>query len=155
MSHAHPVVHFENLGRDKKLLEEFYSAVFHWEIEPIQEDYSLAKPGSGIGGGIGAMGEGRRHVIFYVAVEDVGEALKLVESIGGKKAFGPHPIPDGGIIAGFLDPEGNLIDRPGIAGNVTIRGISSFPPRRRRAPDGHAQAVSTLQEAAQEAVRRR
>jgi predicted enzyme related to lactoylglutathione lyase len=39
----------------------------------------------------------------------VSTALALIESKGGKKAFGPHPIPDGGIIAGFLDPEGNLI----------------------------------------------
>jgi predicted enzyme related to lactoylglutathione lyase len=49
------------------------------------------------------------HVTFYVAVEDVAAALELIECKGGKKAFGPHPIPDGGIIAGFLDPEGHLI----------------------------------------------
>jgi hypothetical protein len=75
----------------------------------MMEGYSLVKPGSGIGGGIGAMGEARAHITFYVAVEDVNAALALIESKGGKKAFGPHPIPDGGIIAGFLDPEGNLI----------------------------------------------
>jgi uncharacterized protein len=105
----HPVVHFEILGRDKKLLEEFYQGVFNWQIDPVMEEYSLVKPGSGIGGGIGAMGEGRVHVTFYVAVEDVTAALALIESKGGKTAFGPHPIPDGGIIAGFLDPEGHLI----------------------------------------------
>ena len=55
------------------------------------------------------MGEGRGHVTFYVAVADVTAALELIESKGGKKAFGPHPIPDGGIIAGFLDPEEHLI----------------------------------------------
>jgi predicted enzyme related to lactoylglutathione lyase len=105
----HPVVHFEILGRDQKLLEEFYKGVFNWEIDPVMEGYSLVKPGSGIGGGIGAMGADRQHVTFYVAVEDVAAALELIESKGGKKAFGPHPIPDGGIIAGFLDPEGHLI----------------------------------------------
>jgi predicted enzyme related to lactoylglutathione lyase len=109
MPHPHPVVHFEILGRDQKLLEEFYKGVFNWEITPAMEGYSLVKPGSGIGGGIGAMGEGRVHVTFYVAVEDVAAALELIECKGGKKAFGPHPIPDGGIIAGFLDPEGHLI----------------------------------------------
>jgi predicted enzyme related to lactoylglutathione lyase len=109
MPHPHPVVHFEILGRDQKLLEEFYKDVFDWEITPAMEGYSLVKPGSGIGGGIGAMGEGRVHVTFYVAVADVAAALQLIESKGGQKAFGPHPIPDGGIIAGFLDPEGHLI----------------------------------------------
>ena len=105
----HPVVHFEILGRDQNVLEEFYKAVFDWEFEPAGEGYSLVKTGSGIGGGVGAMGEGRVHVTFYVAVDDVAAALAAIESKGGKKAFGPHPIPDGGIIAGFTDPEGHLI----------------------------------------------
>jgi predicted enzyme related to lactoylglutathione lyase len=42
-------------------------------------------------------------------VNNVEEALALIESKGGKKAFGPHPIPDGGFVAGFEDPEGHLI----------------------------------------------
>jgi predicted enzyme related to lactoylglutathione lyase len=105
----HPVVHFEILGKDQKLLEEFYKGVFNWEIDPIEKGYSLVKPGSGINGGIGAMGEGREHVTFYVAVADVTAALALIESKGGQKAYGPLPTPDGGIFAGFLDPEGHLI----------------------------------------------
>ena len=109
MPQTNAVVHFEIPGKDQKLLEAFYKGVFDWEITPMMEGYSLVKPGSGIGGGIGTMGEARAHITFYVAVEDVNAALALIESKGGKKAFGPHPIPDGGIIAGFLDPEGNLI----------------------------------------------
>jgi hypothetical protein len=49
------------------------------------------------------------HVTFYVAVTDVVTALALIESKGGQKAYGPLPTPDGGIFAGFLDPEGHLI----------------------------------------------
>ncbi len=109
MPHPNPVVHFEILGKDQKLLEEFYKSIFNWQINPAMEGYSLVQPGTGIGGGIGAMGEGREHVMFYVGVEDVAAALALIESKGGRKAFGPHPIPDGGTIAGFLDPEGHLI----------------------------------------------
>lgn len=110
MSHAHPVVHFEILGKNQQLLEAFYRDVFHWQIDPIMEGYSLVKPGGGgIDGGIGSMGEWREHVTFYVAVNNVEAALALIESKGGKTAFGPHPIPDGGIIAGFEDPEGHLI----------------------------------------------
>jgi len=109
MSHPNPVVHFEILGLNQKLLEEFYKSIFNWQIDPIMEGYSLVKPGSGIAGGIGAMGEQRQHVTFYVAVADVAAALADIESKGGQKAFGPHPIPDGGIIAGFTDPEGHLI----------------------------------------------
>lgn len=109
MSHTHPVVHFEIIGKDLKLLEELYKTVFHWEIEPVEERYSIAKPGSGINGGIGTSGTSGPYVTFYIAVPDVADALKLIESTGGKKAFGPNTIPDGAIIAGFLDPEGHLI----------------------------------------------
>ena len=106
-----PVVHFEIIGKDQQLLESFYKSVFDWQITPAMEGYSLVNAGFGIGigGGIGGGSEARQHVTFYVGVEDVAAALALIESKGGQKAFGPHPIPDGGIIAGFTDPEGHLI----------------------------------------------
>jgi len=106
---GNPVAHFEIIGKDKKALTAFYSSIFEWKIDPIMDEYSLVNTGSGIGGGIGGMNDERRHVTFYVAVDDVAAKLVEVESKGGKKAFGPHPIPDGGIIAGFEDPEGHLI----------------------------------------------
>ena len=109
MPHHNPVVHFEILGRDQKVLEEFYTSVFNWKIDPVAEGYSIAKPGSGISGGIGAKGAAREHVTIYVAVEDVEAALALIESRGGQRAYGPLPTPDGGIFAGFLDPEGHLV----------------------------------------------
>jgi hypothetical protein len=104
-----PVVHFEIIGENQQLLETFYREVFDWQITPAMDGYSLVNTGSGIGGGIGAMDAPRRHVMFYVAVANVVESVALIESKGGKLAFGPHPIPDGGIIAGFTDPEGHLI----------------------------------------------
>jgi len=106
---ANPVVHFEIIGKDQKLLESFYGSVFDWRITPAMEGYSLVNTGSGIGGGIGAMEEASRHVLFYVAVADVDATLAAIEKKGGAKAFGPHPIPDGALIAGFTDPEGHLI----------------------------------------------
>jgi len=90
-------------------LEAFYKDIFNWQITPLMDGYSLADPGSGIKGGIGATEEAGRHLTFYVAVANVDAALALIESKGGKLAFGPHPIPDGAIIAGFTDPEGHLV----------------------------------------------
>jgi len=106
---ANPVVYFEIVGKDQKLLEAFYKGVFDWEITPVLEGYSLVNTGSGIKGGIGGMEEARRHVTFYVAVTDINAALDRIESKGGQKAFGPHTIPDGALIAGFTDPEGHLV----------------------------------------------
>lgn len=106
---TNPVVHFEIVGKDQEVLETFYKEVFGWKIEPAMPGYSLVSPGSGIGGGIGAPGDGASHVTFYVGVADIKNALALVESKGGTIAFGPHSIPDGGQIASFYDPEGHLI----------------------------------------------
>jgi len=91
------------------VLEAFYKDVFDWQIDPVMDEYSMANTGSGIAGGIGAIGDARRHVTFYVEVDDVNAALALIESKGGQKAFGPHPVPTGAIIAGFTDPEGHLV----------------------------------------------
>jgi hypothetical protein len=106
---ANPVVHFEIIGENQKLLNDLYGAVFDWKIDPIMDEYSLVNTGSGIAGGIGAMGEARRHVTFYVEVADVEAALARIESKGGKLAFGRRPVPTGAIIAGFTDPEGHLL----------------------------------------------
>lgn len=73
------------------------------------EEYSLVTTGQGIAGGIDAMGQARRHVTLYVEVADVNASLALIESKCGEKAFGPHPVPTGAIIAGFTAPEGNLV----------------------------------------------
>ncbi len=73
----------------------------------------MIKPGGGgINGGIGTVGASSPsgpQVTFYVTVADVNEELELIESKGGKKCFGPTPIPGGGLIAGFQDPEGHMI----------------------------------------------
>jgi predicted enzyme related to lactoylglutathione lyase len=108
---GNPVVHSEIIGKDKRALESFYGSIFDWKIDPMMEEYSLVSTGGTghIGGGIGGMNDKRRHVTFYVAVDDVTAKLAEIEAKGGRKAFGPHPIPDGGIIAGFKDPEGHLI----------------------------------------------
>jgi predicted enzyme related to lactoylglutathione lyase len=43
-----PVVHFEIIGKDQKLLENFYKSVFDWQITPLMEGYSLVTAGSKI-----------------------------------------------------------------------------------------------------------
>jgi len=103
------IVHFEIIGNDQKALESFYGDIFQWEIKPAMEGYSLVNPGHGIGGGIGSKGMFQHSVTFYVHVHDIAATFAAVENKGGKRAFGPFPIPDGSQIAGFTDPEGNLI----------------------------------------------
>jgi predicted enzyme related to lactoylglutathione lyase len=105
-----PIVYFEIVGKDKAVLEDFYSAVFDWQLKPASEQYSHVSPGSGINGGIGkSMDGGPGHVTFYVEVANVEESLSLVESRGGRRVLGPEQMPNGPLIGLFSDPEGRVI----------------------------------------------
>jgi predicted enzyme related to lactoylglutathione lyase len=106
-----PVVHFEIVGKDQKVLDAFYKAVFDWQLTPVMPIYSMvAKEEGGIGGGIGAFVDTPDYVTVYVEVQDFAATVARIESSGGKKLFGPHQLPDGtGVIGMFTDPEGHTL----------------------------------------------
>jgi len=107
---ANPIVHFEVLGRDKTALEDFYRTAFEWQLNPVQDSYSMVSPGSGINGGIGtAMDGGEGHATFYVEVDNIDQTLTRIEGRGGRKISGPDQVPNGPLIAMFADPEGHVI----------------------------------------------
>jgi predicted enzyme related to lactoylglutathione lyase len=122
-----PVVHFEVVGQDAATLRHYYGALFGWEYDtasPVAPevadagDYGFvdtaANGGAGIPGGVGG-GPGRApYAIFYVAVDDVEQALREAERLGGTRVMGPAANPNGVLVVGhFTDPEGNLV---GVAG---------------------------------------
>jgi uncharacterized protein len=106
-----PVVHFEIIGKDQKLLDSFYKDVFAWQLTPVMPIYSMvAKEEGGIAGGIGAFPDTPNYVSFYIEVADLEATMAGIEAHSGKKLFGPQPIPDGTAVIGmFLDPEGHTL----------------------------------------------
>ena len=105
-----PIVHFEVLGKDKAVLEDFYTAAFDWQLNPAMDNYSMISPGGGINGGIGtSMDGGVGHATFYVEVANIAETLSVIEGRGGSKISGPDQVPNGPLVALFTDPEGHLI----------------------------------------------
>ena len=115
-----PVVHFEVVGKDGAGLRSFYSDMFGWDFGDTvgPTNYAVTPregntnaDGAGIGGGIGTGPEGYDgHVTFYVEVDDVEEALKKAESMGGSRMMGPEEMGEVGITIGlFTDPEGHVI----------------------------------------------
>ena len=84
------------------------------------DGYLLVKTGSGIAGGIGAMGKPRQHVTFHVEAADGAAELALIENKAGKEAFGPRPVPTGAIIAGFTDPEGHPV-------GLVLQPVGQYP----------------------------
>ncbi len=104
-----PIIHFEIIGRDRKLLESFYGGVFDWQFTPVMEHYSMVLPGEGIHGGIGEMPQSPCNVTVYVEVADVSATLTAAATQGGHTAYGPETLPNGQTVAGLVDPEGHLI----------------------------------------------
>jgi|SRR5581483_2111555 len=105
------VVHFQIIGKHAPSLREFYEKAFDWKFNSVggPADYSLVE-NAGLSGGIGACPEGGPgHVTFFVAVDDLASALSKIESLGAKNLSGPWPIPNGGQMATFEDPQGQTL----------------------------------------------
>jgi predicted enzyme related to lactoylglutathione lyase len=109
---GNPVVHFEVIGKDRDALTSFYTGLFGWKTQEVPDaPYTLVEAEEGgIGGGIGASPPAPSpHVTFYAHVDDLEAALSKAESLGGKRLTEPMDIPNGGQIAHFADPEGQVI----------------------------------------------
>ena len=108
-----PVVHFEVMASGNvAAVRKFYAAAFGWKIDANNPmNYGLVDTGgAGINGGIGQPMAGPSYATFYVQVDDLQEALKKIESLGGSALMPPMDIPGGEIsIAMFKDPAGNPI----------------------------------------------
>ena len=111
---TNPVIHFEIVSKDASKLQSFYSDVFEWKIDANNPmNYGMVdNGGQGIDGGIGPPPDASYpgHVTFYISVPDPAEALRKIESLGGKTVMPPAEIPGTDTtIAQFTDPAGNLI----------------------------------------------
>jgi hypothetical protein len=107
---ANPIVYFEVMGRNKAELEEFYGAVFDWQLTLAGDNYSHVSAGAGINGGIGtSMDGGSGHVTFYVEVAKIEDTLAMVEGHGGRRVMEPAQMPKGPRVALFADPEGRVV----------------------------------------------
>lgn len=123
-----PVVHFEIQGKDAEKLRSYYGDLFGWEFDtdsPVAPTVSEAgnygfvnksttPDGTGIPGGVGGGKGFAGYAIFYVGVDDVEEALRKAERLGGTRVMGPEKNPGAELVVGhFRDPEGHLV---GVAG---------------------------------------
>ena len=116
-SSAPPVVHFELGGDDGQALEDFYTAVFGWQVNgmtmPDGGVYRLVQQEpDGIGGGIFQHMEGMPPNApgIAVAVDDLQAYLDKAVSLGGSVLMPPNEIPGGfGTLAIFNDIAGNRI----------------------------------------------
>lgn len=118
------VTHFEIPADDMGRAQEFYSAVFGWEIStsPIPggeytslvttavdpETYAPTEPGA-INGGMFQRGGRLTTPVITVDVPAIDDALARVRSAGGEVVAEREEIPGMGAFAYFTDSEGNLM----------------------------------------------
>jgi len=80
----------ELITTDIDAANAFYSEVFGWEPRGVRADVIDVPP----------------HWLTYLATGDVDATLAGARSLGAQTAFGPAGLPDGGRIAGAIDPTG-------------------------------------------------
>lgn len=107
-----PVVHFEITGKDAKKTQEFYSKLFDWQLQVMEEmNYGLvqAQNGKGIGGGVTGGTDMPSGVTVYAEVDDLQAYLDKAAKLGGKTIMPPETIPGMVSFAIFADPDGNMV----------------------------------------------
>lgn len=115
------VVHFEIPFDDKKRAMKFYTEAFDWKLTDLAEmSYVMAEtvavnekqtpkePGA-INGGLFQRPKEAPSPVIYVGVDSVEQALKKVQSAGGKVVTPKTPIPGMGAFARVTDTEGNVL----------------------------------------------
>lgn len=124
-----PVVHFEMPAENKDRMCKFYETAFGWKTQQLGADmgnYVLAtttetdekrmiKTPGAINGGFYEKTKPDQATRLTIAVDDIREAMKMVEGAGGKVLGGmqkpgePDEIPGVGLYATFIDTEGNMV----------------------------------------------
>jgi predicted enzyme related to lactoylglutathione lyase len=118
-----PVAHFEIYADEPETLAKFYGSLFDWKIDKVEAaagmDYRMVRTvetddkgrptqAGGINGGIAKRPAGfNGHVVNYVSVESLDDALERAQKLGATVSRGRSAVPNMGWFAMLSDPQGN------------------------------------------------
>jgi predicted enzyme related to lactoylglutathione lyase len=105
------IVHIEIPAADRKASAKFYSSLFGWETQHVDEmNYSMFESGN-IGGGYPEISDNSPagQVVVYIDSPDIDADLRNIEKAGGKTVMPRTEIPGFGWFALFNDPVGNTL----------------------------------------------
>ena len=106
----HQIVHFEIGCHQGEKTQEFFSALFGWEIADRDAGFSISGGSAGVSGHIVELApEWGTYVTIYVQVEDLETYLERATELGGKTLVPPVTLPGQGRFAWLAPPEGNII----------------------------------------------
>jgi predicted enzyme related to lactoylglutathione lyase len=106
------ISHIEIPAAQRAELADFYTALFGWETEPMDDKgskYTVWQSGN-LRGGFPEMDEDNSagNVVVYLESEDIDADLANIEAKGGKTVKGKTEYP-AGWFAYFTDPTGNRL----------------------------------------------
>lgn len=107
---ARPLVYFSIQAVDAEKQRAFYAEMFNWEIPEgafMSIPAGIGGPANGISGHINTGTEPR--FTLYFQVRDLHASLAKALQLGGAQIGKPFQIPNGALIVGITDPEGNAI----------------------------------------------
>lgn len=115
------VIHFEIPVDNLERAKNFYKTAFNWLISPVPElqytilgtvevdQMNMPKELGAINGGMMQRSDKIKTPVLTIGVENIDDAIKKVEGLGGKIVQGKMEVPNMGITAYFQDTEGNVL----------------------------------------------
>ena len=109
------LTHFEIPSNNIKKAKEFYSNLFDWEFNFIEEmNYMMftvpsSEASTPIGGGILQKQNDKHPIINYITVDNVDTDGEKIVELGGKIIVPKTPVPGMGWFIHFADLDGNVL----------------------------------------------
>ncbi len=108
------IVHFDIPVDDLERARKFYTELFGWKIQKVQEDMPYlfiettdAEGKKSLVGGMGEREFPEQRITNFIGVPSIEEYLTKIDELGGKVLPGKTPVPGWGFLAICIDPEGN------------------------------------------------
>ena len=113
---GNPFVHVELNTPDPKKAKEFYSKLFQWQLDDVENIevpggvYTTIKVGEGTGGGImKQVPNGPSGWLAYVLVDDIRAATKKAQSLGAEVMKDVTEVMGMGWLSLIEDPTGSIL----------------------------------------------
>lgn len=113
---GNPFVHVELNTPDPKKAKEFYSKLFQWQLDDVENIevpggvYTTIKVGEGTGGGImKQVPNGPSGWLAYVLVDDIRAATKKAQSLGAEVMKDVTEVMGMGWLSLIKDPTGSIL----------------------------------------------
>ena len=113
---GNPFVHVELNTPDPKKAKEFYSKLFQWQLDDVENKevpggvYTTIKVGEGTGGGImKQVPNGPSGWLAYVLVDDIRAATKKAQSLGAEVMKDVTEVMGMGWLSFIKDPTGSIL----------------------------------------------